>query len=189
MYCIEACTEDFMAWTTRYPTMMRVLHAVMGAMIIGMVTMGVIMVDMDPKIDPSKWEWYGWHKALGVTLLGLVIWRIALRRRGPLPGDLGPDHQGSWFLAKIVHYGLYAAMIGLPISGIAMSDAGGYPVVWFFGITLPDLISTTPDLAEKFSNLHSIGAWVIVGLVGLHIAGTLKHAWIDRMPIWRRMWF
>jgi cytochrome b561 len=40
---------------------------------------------------------------------------------------------------------------------------------------------------ERFVGVHAAGAWMILGLLLLHVAGALKHQWIDRHPELARM--
>lgn len=40
---------------------------------------------------------------------------------------------------------------------------------------------------EKMAGIHSLGGWVMLGLLFLHIAGALKHQYIDRQPELARM--
>ena len=76
-----------------------------------------------------------WHFMLGLSILLLVIVRIAARimTSGPRPMA-----EPMWrkVLAKAVHLALYALMIGMPIAGWVILSAEGDPVP-FFGLELP----------------------------------------------------
>ncbi len=40
---------------------------------------------------------------------------------------------------------------------------------------------------EKMEGIHSLGGWLFLVLLVLHVGGALKHQWIDRMPELARM--
>jgi cytochrome b561 len=40
---------------------------------------------------------------------------------------------------------------------------------------------------ERFVGLHEAGGWILSGLLLLHVAGALKHQWIDRHAELARM--
>lgn len=138
------------------------------------------------------------HKTIGITVLILsvarLIWRLTHR-----PPVLNPDMK-PWerFLAHFVHWLLYALMIGLPLSGWAMSSASKLitiypirlgPVVWpamSFLTNLP--AAQMRDAHEVLEQAHHLLAKVMVyGLVPLHILGALKHQFIDRQDEFYRM--
>ena len=141
------------------------------------------------------------HKSIGITVLGLALLRI-LWRIGHTPPPLLPTQQ-PWErkLATAVHHTLYLLIVLVPLSGwlldSAYKDAAKYPldlyntVHWF---RLPPF--TTMDPADKQHWHHILGflhttvfkllLWLALAL---HLAGALKHQFIDRQPEFRRMWF
>jgi len=40
---------------------------------------------------------------------------------------------------------------------------------------------------DQAVSLHQIGAWLLLGLLVAHVAGALKHQFIDRQPQFARM--
>lgn len=59
---------------TSYGSIAKILHWLIAAAMIGLITIGFIMSSMDS--TPEKYELYGMHKAFGVTVLLLVALRI-----------------------------------------------------------------------------------------------------------------
>jgi cytochrome b561 len=155
-------------------------------MMIGMLIVGFIMADyVEP---PLKYTLYNIHKATGLTVFGLTLVRIALRlvaSTPPLPSTV------AWYecaLAKSTYIALYGLMLAFPISGYVMSSAGGYPISWFGMIDVPLLISKNPELSSTAKELHEVFGYILAGLILLHFAGFLKHLFMDKENLLKRMW-
>ena len=151
-------------------------HWVIALLILGLILVGLYMTQLS--YSPDKLELYAWHKSFGLMVLWLAGLRIIWRLLTPQPAA-HPDHQ-FWerILAKLVHFFLYIAMIGLPLTGWLMSSAGEYPVP-FFGIQMPDLVGKDPSLAQLMNQTHTVMAYLLIGAVGLHALGALKHHFFD----------
>ena len=121
------------------------------------------------------------HFSIGVTLLVLVILRLiwrAIHPPPPLAAHLKPWERG---LAKTVHTLFYVLLIAMPLAGwLAMSSFGfGVPVWGLF--ELPPLpVSESPERGETIIGIHATAGMVMLGLLVLHVLGTLKHTLIDR---------
>lgn len=104
-----------------------------------------------------------------------------------LPQALPTHTQTERFLSKTVHVVLYILLIGMPLSGLIFTWAGGYPASFFGLFDIPSPIAKNHTLHEVFQELHEVMAYGLVGLLALHIAGALKHHWIDKDNTARRM--
>lgn len=128
------------------------------------------------------------HKTLGVSLffiaLARILWALAQRKPGLLNGDKPAE---AW-LAETVYWLLYSALVLVPLSGWIYHAAttGFAPIWWPFGQDLP-FVPKNHSLADLMSVLHYILQWVLIGAIGLHVAGALKHHVIDRDATLRRM--
>ena len=81
-------------------------------------------------------------------------------------------------LAWAVHLALYALMFGMPVSGIAMSQAGEHPV-HILGITLPTMVARHEALRAASQRAHHLMAWAI----GILIAAALRHRLVAKDAI------
>ncbi|HTJ95664.1 MAG TPA: cytochrome b [Pararobbsia sp.] len=138
------------------------------------------------------------HKSIGITVLGLAILRLlwrATHRPPPLPAEFPAWEHKS---AHLVHILLYVLIFAMPLSGwmhdSAWVAAATHPMSLFNVIPFPRLgfiMNLPPALKEHlhtlFGTIHTSLAYVIYVLVGLHVAGALKHEWIDRKSVIRRM--
>ena len=82
---------------------------------------------------------------------------------------------------------LYALFFAVPLAGWAYSSAAGFPVVYFGVLPLPDWVSPNPALADTLKLLHRNLNYTLAALVVLHIAAALKHQFLDRDGLLRRM--
>lgn len=128
------------------------------------------------------------HFWLGLSVLGLIVWRLLLRRRHGAPPitPLLPAWQ-AW-PAKLLHLALYAFLLVMPVLGLLTAWTDGKEVLLpFTDIALPGLLAPDEVLAEQLEELHgSIGEffyWVI----GLHVLAALYHHFIRRDDTLRRM--
>ena len=142
---------------------------------------------------------YDTHKSIGITVLGLVIllvlWRIT-HRPTALPAVYKP-----WEItvSKVTHGILYFIMFFMPLSGWLHDsawDAAAEIKLHYFGLfELPRLewIMQMEPVAKQalhgiLGEAHEIGGYALYALVFLHIAGALKHQWIDKHKELQRMW-
>lgn len=173
----------------RYSTVAIALHWLLGAALVAIFAVGLYMADMP--FSPQKLKLLNWHKWAGVSILLLsglrLLWRVA-HRPPALPRDVA-DAMPAWqhLAHSLTHIGLYVLFFAVPLIGWAYSSAAGFPIVLFGQIPLPDFVSPDKALAELIKPWHQISAWSMAALVGLHVAGALKHHFIDRDSLLRRM--
>ena len=173
----------------RYTRTAMLLHWVLGLALVGIFAAGVYMADLP--FSPHRLKLYNWHKWAGVTLLALsalrLLWRVTHR-----PPALPPAIERAmpaW--QKLAHHAthglLYVLFFAVPLIGWAYSSAAGFPIVFLGLWQLPDFVPVSKSLAEAIKPWHEITAFAMAGLVLLHIAGALKHQWVDRDGLVARM--
>jgi cytochrome b561 len=129
---------------------------------------------------------YKYHKTAGVLVLGFMVLRLVLRLRLGAPAPVASLTTMERTLSTGVQLLLYAMLLALPVLGWLASAAGGYPVQ-FFEWNLPGLIGKDKALSEILFTLHGLAALAVMLLLGLHIAGALRHWLIKRDGVMRRM--
>jgi cytochrome b561 len=123
--------------------------------------------------------------------LALTAFRLAWRltHRPPvLPAAIElamPYWQSKAYHAS--HFLFYALFLIVPLLGWAYSSAAGFPVVVFGVIPLPDLMAVDKEFAKQIKQLHTISAYALMGLAGLHIAAAVKHHFYDHDGLINRM--
>ncbi len=170
--------------TPRYTGPAIAAHWVIAALILVAFPLGVYMHELP--LSPTKLKLYSYHKWIGITVLLLfvprILWRITHRPPAPLPM---PAWQHR--IAEGTHHLLYLLMFLVPLSGWLMSSAKGFQVVYFGVLPLPDLVGKSEDLGDLRKGVHEARNFGLLALVGLHVAGALKHVIIDRDGTLRRM--
>jgi cytochrome b561 len=160
------------------------LHWVMAILIIGLLVIGIYMTRIP--ISPLKLTLFRWHKEWGTLVLLLAFIRITWRFSNITPTlELLP-----WWekiAARGVHALFYFFMFLLPISGWLLSSAVGIPVSFFGWFIFPDVISANEVMRILLTSIHKWMAYALIALLGLHIAASLKHHFINKDAILRRM--
>jgi cytochrome b561 len=143
---------------------------------------------MFPIGSPERLLIMDWHYALGATVLGLTLVRLALRWRGPKIGPIRPAPP-AWMhmLATLGHLALYAILIVLPILGWLTINAKGHPAPLYFGLELPTLLAKNPDFARPLEETHAFIGDTLYVVIGLHAVAALFHHYVMRDDTLRRM--
>ena len=127
------------------------------------------------------------HKSFGITILALMLLRLVWRWINKVPAE--PSDVPHWqrIAARISHVALYVLLIATPVVGWLMSSARNFPVSWFGLVTLPDFIAPNRPAYDFLHEAHEVMAFTLLGLALLHVAAALKHHFIDRDNVLRRM--
>jgi cytochrome b561 len=158
-------------------------HWVMAILIIGLLVLGLYMVRVP--ISLEKLKLYGWHKEYGMLALLLVVARSIWRVLNLIPLLTLP-----WWeklAARAVHYAFYGFMFAMPITGWIITSSAGLPVSFFGLFVFPDFISPNPDTMQLFQQIHKWLGYGLIATILLHAAAALKHHFINKDDILRRM--
>ena len=127
------------------------------------------------------------HKSIGITILGLALLRLAWRCFNPVPPL--PPGAPRWQdrAAHASHFVLYALLFITPLLGWLMSSARAFSVSWFGLVTLPDFIKPNKAAFESLHEAHEFMAYSLAAIAIVHAAAALKHHFLDRNDVLRRM--
>src|ERR1700678_2808038 len=131
------------------------------------------------------------HRSLGVVTWGVAIvrlgWRFSFAYLPPFPLNMSKVQQR---LAKATEYGLYALLLFQPLTGVAQSLTRGRHFMLFVW-QVPSVMAGDKPLTTLIHQIHTLSAWVLLGLIGLHILAALFHRFVLRdevlqsMLLWR----
>lgn len=161
------------------------IHWITAIMVFSLFGVGFWMVDLN-----YYSEWYRtapyYHKAFGLTLFIVTLFRLIWKAVNPSPKELG-DNVIEKKLAKLAHLGLYALLLITMISGYLISTADGRGIELFNLVTVPSLGEFFDNQEDIAGEIHEIAAYVIMITVGLHILAALKHHFMDKDDTLKRM--
>ena len=126
------------------------------------------------------------HVSIGVTILALIALRFLWRLTHPVAPETNlPAWQrvGSEF----VHWLLYVVVLLTTFSGWFLESARGWTIFLYGLVPLPRLVEQGSPLGRSLGGLHATLTWVLIGLLGLHIAAALVHLFIYRDRVMHRM--
>lgn len=194
--------------STRYTRTAIVLHWLIALGIFAMFALGWYMGEL-PKEAPKQMAYdlfdlgiYTWqlteeasprtfyfnlHKSIGVTLLALIAIRVLWRVTHRPPALLSSYKAWEKKLATGTHHLLYLLMVAMPLSGLIMAVNSKYGVKWF-GIDFIDGLDNS-SMRDLFKEVHETVGALLLLIVILHIAGALKHKFIDKDETVKRMTF
>lgn len=167
----------------RYSTVSLTLHWLTAALVVTQV----LLINAHEANEETR-LFIDLHKSVGLTILVLTLARLAWRVANPaIPL---PDRVPRWqkLLARTTHVLFYVFLLAMPLVGWAASSASGREILFFGLFEWPLLpISGGRDTARDLIDLHETAAKALYVLIALHVAGALKHHFIDRDNVLHRM--
>jgi len=120
------------------------------------------------------------HRSFGVTIWVVtalrLAWRLTNASLPPFPTQMTKLHRAT---VKLSEYGLYALLLGQPVTGLLTTLFSGRPfalLLWQFS----PLIPRDEMLRAAFHLSHELGAWALAALAVGHAAAALFHHFVLR---------
>ncbi len=171
--------------TQGYGVTARLLHWGMAILIVALFLVAWNMEDL-PKDTDERRDMFALHRALGVLAGALILLRLLWVSVSV--DYLLPAQEPKWqaIAAKLGHWGLYALLLSMPLTGILGSLYGGHAIDVFGLFTIPrqpdsDFIAGYVDLA------HYLGQYALMALVGVHVLAALLHQFVQKDGTLTRM--
>lgn len=170
---------------TRWGAVAKTFHWVIALAILGNGVFGLLM---DLASTPmQKINWLALHKSIGLTVLALALLRILWRWGDGRPREEPAPRWQQW-AAHAVHLLLYVLIVALPLSGWWFNSVTGKPLQWFKLFNLPPLVAADHALRHTAHAVHEYLFWFLLLVLVAHVGAALKHHFIDRDDVLRRMW-
>ena len=170
---------------TRWGGVAQAFHWLIAALIVAQGAIGLSMVELG--MTPTKVRVFALHKSIGLTILALVLLRLAWRLTQRPPREI-PMPRWQLAAARLSHFLLYVLILALPFSGWLFNSAANFPLEWFGVVHVPSLTRGLDPVLKVFAlRAHVVLFWVLVGVVAVHVAAALWHHFRQRDDVLRRM--
>jgi cytochrome b561 len=170
-----------------YSGMAKLLHWTIFVLLIVQFTVAWAMPHIGRNTKPDTL--INLHLSFGVLLLALAIvrfgWRLIRGEPEPAAG-LAP-----WELlaSRTVYWLFYLLLLVLPVLGWVNASWRGFPVTFFGLIELPKLMATRAPGWNWTGDVHGLlSNYLMLTLVGVHVAAALYHWLVRRDAVMQRMW-
>lgn len=156
-----------------WPALSKALHWLIAALIFSMAWIGLTMGDLPN--GPDKIATYALHKSLGISVLALMVVRIAWRLYAGAPSATANTPRAQRLAAHAIHGLLYLLLLAMPLTGWLLNSAAGFPLQWFGVINLPALTDANDALKDWATAAHVWLFWGLATLVLAHAGAALFH--------------
>lgn len=165
--------------TTGFGQISRLLHWSTATLMLIMIPMGLFLSVL-PAASVARPMFLAAHLSLGMTILLLVAMRLIWLSVNPAPPLRVALTERERRLARVSHIGLYALILGFPLSGFLLTTAQGHGTD-LFGWVLGPVIAPDVRIAQLSSLLHNIVLpFVFYTVILAHVGAVLKHHFGDR---------
>lgn len=168
----------------RYHPALVALHWIVAILLLMALFAGKVALPSLPNSDPAKLSALSIHMGMGVSLLALMLIRLAVRwgTAHPAPATTGSPVLDR--LAGLAHGALYVLVIAMAGSGIALSVSSGLGDAVMGAGPMPESFRGNPARAA-----HGLLSNLLLLLIVLHVAAALYHQFLRRDGLMARMWF
>lgn len=170
---------------TGYTGTAKLLHWLIVALLIAQFIFAWIMPEI--RRDTPVSTLISLHFTFGIVILAVAVIRLAWRatHAEPPPEDDLPLWQNR--SGQIVHWLLYALLFIVPLLGWINASWRGMPVE-LAGFELPNLIAKRAPGWQWTGDVHGLlSNYLMLALVGLHVAAALYHHFVLRDGVLKRM--
>jgi len=175
--------------TTAWGTPAKVFHWVAAVLIIFLLAYGWWMTHMTPR--SGRLDAYQLHSVVGYYAFLIIAVRLLWRGLNPTPALPRATLRWERLAAYASHALLYLLALALTFSGWIMAGVGRRPIeATVLGLPVP-LFTRTPDhgLHDILEDTHRVLAYVLLGVIVIHVLAALRHHYFKRNDVMRRMWF
>lgn len=159
------------------------LHWTIAVLLLGNAAGGIAAESLD---DATARAIMAVHKPTGITILALSLFRLGWRLTHGFPPLPESTPRSDAIAARANHVAFYVLMIAVPLAGWMMASGSARPID-YFGLFEVAKLPVSKGMADIAHDAHGLLAFITLGLVALHVAGALKHHFVDRDAVLLRM--
>ncbi len=172
--------------TNRYVLRQQTLHWLTVLLMFAILPVAWVTVSLVVESKPF-FLWMDAHEALGVALLAVTAVRLALRVLDGAPTANPRTPRWMSRVASVVHWGLFALLLVMPISGYLWATGHGHDVAPFNLVRLPRIAFGQRAIGDIAEQVHELCRWILYVLIALHLGGVAYHVAVARDGLLDRM--
>lgn len=174
-----------MANINSYGKFDKFIHWLMAINIFATLVFAFGMSDLPAELKPAE---YGAHGASVTTIAICILVRALWRARQGFPALPVSMSQLQQLAAKLVHYGLYICIfVQVVLGGLLASTTEQDFIALGYNINYTSFDLVSDDAYGTLLTLHKAVYWTIIALLLTHIGAALKHHFVDKDDVLRRM--
>ena len=155
----------------------RFAHWTTATLVLCLVPIGLFVRVLRPAA-PDRAAFLAVHETLGVTVLGLVLFRLAWLARNPPPPLSAALRLWERRLAHAVRPALYALILAMPLTGVLLIVFRGDPLL-FFDSSIPLHVGAAAP--APWRTLHGqVLPVLFCAIFAMYLGAVLKHHFIPR---------
>ena len=170
---------------TRWGAVSQAIHWLVVLLVLAMAILGLTMVELPN--TPATVKWYALHKSIGLTILVLMVLRLAWRLHAGAPPPVAGTPRWQARAATLTHGLLYALLFAMPLSGWVINASSGFPLHWFGLFSVPQFGGRDDALYALAKGWHEALFWALVVLALGHAFAALWHHVFQRDATLARM--
>jgi cytochrome b561 len=172
-----------------YSRTARFFHWSIVALIVVQAPIGVYMAYRGNTLkiwDTVTGGLYTSHKLIGVTILVVVLCRLAYRLTHGTPADEPTIEPWQKIASHLNHWGMYVLLLCVPVAGYIGISL--YPALDILGLfSLPGVVEPNREASATAFLVHRLLGRLLVLLVAIHVAAALFHYFIRKDNVLARM--
>jgi cytochrome b561 len=173
-----------MAKQPHYGTTAKVFHWLVVALLIVQYPLGKLMPHVHRGMTPG--DAMTFHISFGIAILALMVLRLCWRIAHPVtPARSLPAWQQ--LISEAVHWLLYVLVLATTMTGWIFASERGWSISLFSAVPLPMLPTEGTLLANAIGKWHGTMEWMLLLVIGAHVAAAMAHTFIFRDRIMQRM--
>lgn len=168
-----------------YGVAAKAFHWGVALLVLTLLPLGWYMHDLPSGL--ARYQYVELHKSLGLLVLIIMTGRSLWRVFNPPPAL--PDTLPDWekLAAKLTHWAIYGVLFLQVITGMTLVWAANSPLMLFGWFAFPSPLAPDKPLRHLMEEIHELLAFGIIILLFAHIGAALRHHFILKNDIMRRM--
>jgi cytochrome b561 len=170
----------------KYGWVAKILHWLVAIAVFCLFGLGLWMVDLGYYDSWNKLAPH-YHKSVGILLMIVMFFRVAWRLFSVPPAPSKALTQREKKLSHGVHIILYVIIFLMFISGYLISTADNRGIEVFDWFTVPSFGAFFENQEDIAGNFHEWLAYILIGFAVVHLLAALKHHFINKDDVLKRM--